>query len=226
MSHGLNIRLIKILIAKDWHLQRKTIAMYLVGGLLALGFISNGEWHFFMGTTLLMSALIGLGNHQITSSIINERKEHTLPFIMSLPVTPMDYLIAKLIANMSLYILPWLAVCAATLVVFWFTSIPNGFIPITVIIGVYLFLCYCVSWTVGMISESEGVVIFTMVFMNCLIGPLIYTVTRFSGISTHISAAAPVWNSESIGAVLIQCVVILLALMSAFYWQARKRTFL
>ncbi|WP_039917833.1 ABC-2 transporter permease [Cellvibrio mixtus] len=226
MNHGLNTPLIKILIAKDWHIQRKNIAIYMVGGLLALSFISGGEWQFFMGTTLLISALIGLGNHQITSSIVNERKEHTLPFIMSLPVTPMDYLVAKLIANMSLFIVPWLIVCAATLVVFWITPIPNGFIPLTVIIGVYLFLCYCVSWSVGMISESEAVVIFTMVFTNCLIGPIMYTVTRFSSISSHIAAAEAVWSIEAVGAIVIQAVIILLALASAFYWQARKKTFL
>ncbi|PUA29956.1 MAG: hypothetical protein B0W54_05305 [Cellvibrio sp. 79] len=226
MNYALNIPLIKILITKDWHLQRKTIAMYLVGGLFSLSFISGGEWQFFMGTTLLISALIGLGNHQITSSIINERKEYTLPFIMSLPVTPIDYLVAKLIASMSLFVLPWFVVCAATLVVFWITPIPDGFIPITVIIGIYLFLCYAVSWTVGMISESEAVSIFTMVFMNCLIGPVIFTFTRFSGISSHVSAASPVWNSESVGVVVGQLVVILLALATAFYWQARKKTFL
>lgn len=226
MSYRLNIPLIKILIAKDWHLQQKTIAMYVVGGFLALTFISGGEWQFFMGITLLISALIGLGNHQITSSVINERKEHTLPFIMSLPVTPMDYLVAKLIANMSLFVVPWLAVCAATLIVFWISPIPDGFIPITVIIGIYLFLCYCVSWSVGMISESEGVVVFTMVFMNCLIGPVIFTFTRFSGIVANVGAASPEWNAETIGVILGQFIVILLALFTAFYYQARKKTFL
>lgn len=226
MTYRLNIPLIKILIAKDWYLQRKTIAMYLVGGLLALSFIGGGEWQFFMGTTLLISALIGLGNHQITSSIINEHKEHTLPFIMSLPVSPMDYLVAKLIANMSLFVVPWLVVCATALVVFWITPIPNGFIPISVIIGVYLFLCYAVSWSVGMISGSEGVTVFTMVFMNCLIGPVMYSVTRFKEISSYVSAAEPVWNTESISVVSVQLVVILLALLSTFYWQGRKTTFL
>ncbi|HEY8941074.1 MAG TPA: hypothetical protein VIM59_12825 [Cellvibrio sp.] len=226
MNYQLNIPLIKILIAKDWHLQQKTIAMYLVGGLLALTFISVGEWQFFMGITLLISALIGLGNHQITSSVINERKEHTLPFIMSLPVTPVDYLVAKLVANMSLFVVPWLLVSAATLVVFWVSPIPDGFIPITVIVSMYLFLCYCVSWSVGMISESEGVVVFTMVFMNCLIGPVMFTFTRFSGIAVNISGAVPVWNAESIGVILGQITVILLALFAAFYYQARKKTFL
>lgn len=226
MSYGLNIPLIKILIAKDWHLQHKTIAMYFGGGLLSLSFISIGEWQFFMGITLLISALIGLGNHQITSSIINERKDFTLPFIMSLPVTPIDYLVAKLIANMSLFVIPWFLVCAATLAVFWISPIPDGFIPIAVIVGIYLFLCYCVSWAVGMISESEGVVVFTMVFMNCLIGPAVYTFTRFSGIGANVSSATPVWSTQSIGVVLGQLVVVMIALAMTFYWQSRKKTFL
>lgn len=226
MSHQLNLPMIKILIAKDWYLQRKTIAMYLVGGLFALSFIGGGEWQFFMGVTLLISALIGLGNHQITSSVINERKEQNLPFIMSLPVTPQDYLVAKLIANMSLYFIPWLLICSATLVVFWVTPIPNGLIPVAVIIAIYLVLCYCVSWAVGMISESESVVVITIVLMSCLIGPVIYGVTRLEGISAHVSAAAPVWNSASLGVVLVQVCTIVAALLCAFFWQRRKTTFL
>lgn len=226
MSYALNMPVIKLLIHKDLFLQRKTIALYLAGGIFALSFISLGQWQFFMGTTLLISILVGLGNHQISNTIISERKEHTLPFIMSLPITPIDYALAKLTANMALFVVPWALVVAATVLVFLLTSVPDGLIPIAVILAVYFLLCYCITWAAGMISESEGAVLFVMIFMNCMIGPVIYFTTRIDGISQHIFGAVPVWNSYSLGVIGLQLVLIILALVIAFVWQARKKTFL
>ncbi len=226
MNYSLNMPLIKILVAKDWYLHRSIVAMYLVGSLIALSFIGSSEWGFYMGSTLLISAVIGLGNHQINTSVINERKDSTLPFMMSLPVTPKDYLIAKFLANMSLYLIPWSIICAATFIVFWVTPIPDGMLPITIILCVYLLLCYCVSWVVGMMVESEGVVVFTMVFTNVLFGPVVYSVSRFTGIAKNVGGAVPVWTAEFFGIILVELLVVLAALAFAFYMQGRKTTFL
>lgn len=226
MNYTLNIPIIKLLIYKDWYLLRKFIAFYVVACLLALSFISLGQWQFFMGTTLLISVLIGMGNHQIAITIINERKEQTLPFMMSLPITPIDYVCAKLVANMGLFIIPWLVVSVTTVVVFWVTAIPNGLIPIGVILTMYFLLCYCVTWAVGMISESEGVVLFVMIFMNCLTGPVIYTVSHLDGVGQYISSDVAVWSPQSLGVIALQLLIIFSAVTFAFYWQARKKTFL
>lgn len=226
MSYTLNIPLIKVLIKKDWYLLRKLIALYMLGALLALSFVSLGEWQFFMGITLLFSMVIGLANHQLTNTIINERKEQTLPFIMSLPVSPIDYVIAKLIANMTLFVIPWVVVVVATVAVFWLTPIPDGVLPMTIICGVYFLLCYCLTWSVGMISESEGVVLFVMILANCLIGPMLYIIGRFEGIARYVWTNEAHWNTTLVGIVTFQLGLILLALLFAFFWQARKETFL
>lgn len=226
MNYALNLPLIKILVQKDWYLLRKLIALYLFGALLALSFISFGEWQFVMGTTLLFSMVIGLGNHQLTNTIINERKDHTLPFIMSLPISPYDYVVAKLIANMTLFIIPWSLVVIATIAVFLLTPIPDGLLPLTVICSIYFLLCYCLTWAVGMISESEGVTLFVMVFTNCLIGPMLYLIGRVEDITKYVWSQEPNWNPAAISIIAIQLALILLAIVSAFLWQARKETFL
>ena len=111
MNKGINVSMIKKLILKDWHLTRKVIAMYMGGAILALSFISLGETWFYMASVLLICMLIGLGNHQIAITIIGERKEQTLPFVMSLPISPVDYAIGKLIANVSIFSSPGLLFC-------------------------------------------------------------------------------------------------------------------
>jgi ABC-2 type transport system permease protein len=226
MSYTLNLQIINILIKKDWYLLRKLIGLYLAGALLALSFISLGEWQFVMGTTLLFSMVIGLGNHQLTNTIINERKDHTLPFIMSLPISPYDYVVAKLIANMTLFIIPWSLVVIATIAVFLWTPVPDGVLPLTVICAIYFLLCYCLTWAAGMISESEGVTLFVMVFTNCLIGPMLYIIGRVQGVAQHVWSPEPHWSATAVGIIAVQLLLILFALLSAFVWQARRDTFL
>jgi ABC-2 type transport system permease protein len=226
MNQRLNVPLIKILVKKDWYLTRKFMALYLGGSIFALSFISLGEWQFIMGVTLLMSMLIGMANHLVSITIINERKEQTLPFILSLPISPTDYAVAKLIANKSLFFIPWLAVLTLTIGVFTLTAVPDGLIPLCVILCTYFLLSYCLVWAVGMSVETEGIVILVMVVLNCLIGPLIYILGATPDISSHFQSATQVWNKASIGAVLLQVVLIVLSLATAFYLQARKKTFL
>lgn len=226
MSHSLNIPLIKILVQKDWYLTRKFMALYVGGSIFALSFISLGEWQFVMGVTLLMSMVIGMANHLVTMTIVNERKEQTLPFIMSFPISPTDYAVAKLIANKSLFFIPWLAILMMTIGVFTFSAIPDGLIPLSTIICSYLLLSYCLVWAVGMIVETEGIVILVMVVLNCLIGPLIYILGSIKDISSHFQSATQVWNTASISVLLLEFFLIIASLAIAFYLQARKKTFL
>ena len=226
MNLSLNIPLIKILVKKDWYLTRKFMAIYVGGSIFALSFISLGEWQFFMGVTLLMAMVIGMANHLVGITIVNERKEQTLPFIMTLPITPTDYAVAKLIANKSLFFIPWLAILIMTIGVFTFTAIPDGLIPFSSILCTYFLLSYCVIWAVGMTVETEGIVIFVMASMNCLIGPIIYVLAKSPDISSHFQSPTQVWNSASLSALFIQLFLIVLTLAIAFYLQARKKTFL
>ncbi len=226
MSHNLNIPLIKILVKKDWYLTQKFMALYVGGSIFALSFISLGEWQFFMGVTLLMAMVIGMANHLVGITIVNERKEQTLPFIMTLPITPTDYAVAKLIANKSLFFIPWLAILIMTIGVFTFTALPDGLIPFSIILCTYFLLSYCVIWAVGMTVETEGIVIFVMAAMNCLIGPIIYALAKNPDISSHFQSATQVWNNASISVLLLELFLIVVSLTIAFYLQARKKTFL
>lgn len=226
MNQRLNVPLIKILVKKDWYLTQKFMALYMGGSIFALSFISLGEWQFIMGVTLLMSMVIGMANHLVSITIINERKEQTLPFIMTLPITPTDYAVAKLIANKSLFFIPWLAILMMTIGVFKFTAVPDGLIPLSVILCSYFLLSYCIVWAVGMTVETEGVVILVMVVMNCLIGPLIYILGAMPEISSHFQSGTQVWNGVSIGVLALEFSLIIASLAVAFYLQARKKTFL
>ncbi len=226
MSLSLNLPVIKALIIKDWFLSRKFIALYCAGCVLALSVVSLGEWQFFMATTLLICLLVGMSNHLIAIGIINERKEQTMPFVLSLPITPTDYAVSKLLASFALFSIPWLIVLVVTIAVFKFTAVPDGLIPFSAILCTYFLMCYFIVWAVGMSIESEGVIIFVMVALNCLIGPIFYVMGKIPAMSQHYSKSEAVWNGTSIGILVGQFVVILLTIAIAFFMQSRKKTFL
>ncbi|HEY0894622.1 MAG TPA: hypothetical protein VGE32_16285, partial [Cellvibrio sp.] len=78
----LNMPVIKQLVYKDWYLNRKLLAVYVGGGIFSLSIISLGEWQFFMGAIMFITMLVAMGNHQLSVTMINERKEQTLAFVM------------------------------------------------------------------------------------------------------------------------------------------------
>ena len=226
MNNTININMIKKLILKDWYINQKIIAMYMAGSILALSVISLGEAQFYMASVLLICMLIGLGNHQIAITIINERKEQTLPFIMSLPISPLDYAIAKLVANMTLFIIPWILIVAGLLAVLITTELPNGLIPYSIIFCTFFLLNYVITWAVGMAFESEGVIIFVMVFLNCLTSPFMYVLSKTPAVMDNIQGKEALWNTTSTGILLTEIILSILIMLIALFLQTRKKTFL
>ena len=39
-------------------------------------------------------------------TVVEERNEQTLPFVMSLPISPMEYTTAKILANLLIFLVP------------------------------------------------------------------------------------------------------------------------
>lgn len=226
MSKSLNTSIIKKLVVKDWHLNQKWIAIYTAGALLALSIISYGEAQFYMASVLLICVLIGLGNHMIALTLINERKEQTLAFIMSLPVSPTDYAVAKLIANMTIFLVPWSLIVAILIAVLVGTELPNGLIPYSIIFCTFFLLNYFISWAVGMTTENEGVVLFTMISLSCLCSPFMYVMSKIPAVMSNIQGKEADWNSTCINILLSEIVLCILVLAIAFYIQSRKKTFL
>lgn len=113
----MNARAIFRLVAKDCSLMRVPLAAYTIaaflGLILTVGFGAAGRG---AGITLALNVLIGVSFHVMLGPVLGERERKTLAFVMSLPVTPRDYAIAKLVASFVLFLIP--ATIAATSLVF------------------------------------------------------------------------------------------------------------
>src|SRR3546814_20242392 len=99
-----------------------------------------------------------------------ERKEQTLAFVMSLPVSPLDFTVSKLAGNVLTFAVPFFVLLGGTLAVVLFTPLPDGLFVYALRLFAYLLFAYAVSLAVAMSVESEGWATLQLIGSMVLIG--------------------------------------------------------
>ena len=215
------------LIVKDWQVYQKQLAGYVAGLLLALGLVGMGSPLLSAaGGLLLLVLLIVVGMFAIASSIMSERKEQTQPFVMSLPVTPMDVFWGKLLANLAIYLVPFLLVTGGMLALILGTPSPDGAVPWVLLIALFVLVNFVVSLCVAIAVDSEGWNTFAMLALMTLIGPFIYWITWMDGIREHLKGDVIVWSPQVLGLIGGELAVMAIAILVAGWVHARKTSFL
>jgi ABC-2 type transport system permease protein len=224
----MNASMVKHLILKDWYFQRRPIGAYTAGALLGLGIVMLGtHWSFYAGTVLLITFMVTIGIHLAIVTVVQERTEHTLPFVMTLPISPKDYTAAKVLANLSIFLVPWLMLTVGAALILGSEGARSGaMIPFATITLTYILASYILVLAVAIITESQGWTLCTMGVTNLFLQFFLYWVSHMPSIERGMKGRGAVWDATAItllGAELL-AVVVLLGL--AFTFQARKRDFL
>ena len=215
------------LVVKDWQVYQKQLAGFVAGMLLALGLVGMGTpLMASAGALLLLVQLLVVGTYAIQSSIMAERKLQTMPFIMSLPVTPMDVYWGKLLANLVIYLVPFLLVTGGLLTLILSTPRPDGAVPWLAVVALFMLTIFCVSLCVAIAVESEGWNIFAILALMTLIGPFLYWVSRLDGIVQYLKTDDIVWSAPVLGALAAEVAVIAVAILVTSWIHARKASFL
>src|ERR1700760_3438230 len=93
------------LILKDWQLNRKLLMILVGAGLLALLIAQFARESIrLFGTVWFFVSLCILASMLPMSAILNERKKQTLAFVMSLPVSPVQYAVAKASSTAAMFL--------------------------------------------------------------------------------------------------------------------------
>ena len=194
-----NSQMIKHLVMKDWELMKKSIAAYMLAGIVTLGIMGMATAITFnIAAILMITLLIVIGARSAIESIVNEKKEQTLPFILSLPVTPQDYAFAKLLSNLVLYFVPWLILVLGMLVIIVSTPIYNGVIPLVILVSAYILAAYCCYLATALLTYSEGFTISVMIVTNLLLNGFIILIMRLPELNQTFEAATASWNATSL----------------------------
>jgi ABC-2 type transport system permease protein len=221
-----NNLMVKRLILKDWYFLRVPIIGYLAAGAVAVLLMANGgEGAFFAGSILLITILISVGIHVAMATVVNERKEQTLPFVMTLPISYMEYTTAKILANLLIFLLPWTALLIATLALFTMAN-AGGIIPFTLLLVTEIFASYCLLLSVALVSESQNWAIGAMVFGNLFLQAFMYWVSHIPSIARTMKGHVAVWSPAVVTILAVEIAIILLLLGATFFFQARKTDFI
>jgi len=222
----LNTPVIRLLVAKDWQLFQKQLAFYVLAGIVALCFLGLAKpWAFYVGSLMLLIVMVSAACFSISTSLVVERKEQTLAFVMSLPVSPLDFTVSKLAGNVLTFAVPFVVLLGGTLAVVLFTPLPDGLFVYALLIFAYLLFAYAVSLAVAMSVESEGWATFAMIGSMVLINPYLMALTQVPEISERVSVDALVWTTPAV-AILASLVVLSLAVIGLTGWfHARKPAF-
>ncbi len=220
--------IVRSLVLKDWHLLRWPIAFYIVAAGVALALCGTGDsFWFYAGAILLITSIITMAIHIVMATVANERTEKTLPFVMSLPITAMDYTTAKLIANGTLFLVPWVLVSgAALLLIVDRPELHNGLIPWTCAVMAELAVGYFFLMGVSIVSESLPWTIVAMVAGNLGFQAFLYYISNVPSVARAMRGDAIVWNAPIATTLVLELVASVAIVGLTFWLQSRKRDFI
>ena len=219
--------IVRQLIIKDLRLMKIPAIAYWLSGLVAIVVVVvGGDVAGMTAIILFVAALFGTGVHSAMLTVTEERREQTLPFIMSLPITIREYTSAKLIGNMLLVGGIWLTLSAASCVVFIGEALPLGAVPFITIVLIAILLAYVIILATALIWESMTPTIVAIVAAHLCTQGLLWWIASLHGIRSTIGGNAIVWNTTSISVIALQIFSIVALLAITYQLQSRKTSFI
>ncbi len=223
----MNTFMVNKLIQKDWQLYRLFILIYTLLGITASGLLLiPATFAFHAGIVILVTVLIGASAHICISSVVVEKKEFQLSFLMGLPIKPLDYALSKLLGGLFIYGVCWLSVIVFTAAIILVTDLPNGMLPLLLLCAVELFLATAILLGIGVVTGSEPATIICLVLLNLLFNLFMFSVAGLSEINQYLWTATAVFNSTFWWIIVAEISLLVIVLALSIYIKSRQRCFL
>jgi ABC-2 type transport system permease protein len=222
MSRSMVLRLA----LKDLYFGRFLIIGSLLLGITAAVSSSLSRIAFYVGSVSLVCVLVILNIFVVSISIVNERKEKTQLFILSLPVSTSQYLRSKLLFNAVAFIGPWLLLLGVSLAVIALSALPFGLIPLLVLVFTWMLLYYCVFLAVTLVVDSTGWNTTVIVIGNVSVNFVIAFLMSQPSVAAHLGGAVAVWTPLLVTFLVIELVLSAVALALGCFFASRKRDLL
>lgn len=227
MNGGMSGNVVRTLILKDWQLHRTQILISIAACGIALGIIQlRSETAFMVGAVWFFVSLIVLACMVPVSNVLNERKKQTVVFLMSLPVSALQYATSKMVSTVGMFLLPWavMGIAGSTLVLSRH-DVPNGIIPVMLILFGLPLTGFCMIAGAALISESEGWTIAATIVCNSSYGLIWYFIISNPAINGDLKSPVPVWSAPVVTILAGEAAAVALILGLTFYVQSKKREF-
>lgn len=221
----MNLQAIKILFLKDLFLCRRYLFGYLAAALVsALLTASQDSTIAYVGFLLMITVAIASGIHMIGVLLLGESIDQTRLFVMSLPVSLLDYSIGKMGVVLAAYLLPWSTMFALSVIgTFVLPEAQVGKVVVIPAIFLFLFASFLLQLAVAVVSESIGITICVMVAGNVLLNVFLLKITALPEVKAVVNGDQVAWPSAIVWTILVELLFIAAALGIAFWYQTRTR---
>lgn len=220
----MNRSVVARLVAKDLFLYRWIIIGTLVAGLGSLVVSGLDGAVGQIGSILLITSIVVLGVFLAIYGLLTERSTRSLLFVLSLPISPMQYAVAKVVACLVAFLIPWLAITAvlvASMLVL--DSSSAGQLPSAMVMMTLFLANFCILIAIGIITGSEIWAVVGIIATNTSIPVLLGTV--LPGLVGNTDGAVAVWSPTILVTLGILVLVMAVSLGVAFFVQSRRRDF-
>jgi ABC-2 type transport system permease protein len=214
------------LIAKDFYLNRWLIVGSTVVGLVALLVAAEGKIRFNIGMLTWLTTIVAFGVILAMTSIGNERKERTLQFVLSLPLSHGDYVRIKVVGLLLCFLVPWIVLSAgAVALVLVMPNLPDGLLPFAVLLCGFFLANFSVVLCGALHTRSEGLISALIIVTNMNVTLFIFMVGALPSLNDHLQGPTPVWNSTFWNVLGAEVATLVITLSLPYLVAARRRDF-
>ncbi len=217
--------IVRQLILKDLFLFRWMIVASIVAGGASIAIMPWSQVSAYVGGISLICTLIVLDIFLVMSGVVQERKDKVLLFILSLPVSTTQYVVAKVAANAIAFLVPWLVLTVGAIAVIDLSAIPNGIVPFWLAVLGYILCYYCVLLAVGLLWDSTTVHATTIIVGNVSLNFVIPFLLGLPSVSGHAKGPTAVWTGDIVAIVAAEILIGALVLGVAVYLRPRTWDF-
>ncbi len=223
----MSVQTVSRLLLKDLHLHRIAILLTLVGSILAIVvLLLPGGRMVNMGASLALAVLIAVTFYLPLVSVLEERHDKTLTFLMGLPISPSEYVASKILGNLMIFLLPWLTIVAGLAFLpegKVREALSTGFVPVG-LVGVVL--CFSIVLGFALITESGGWTVTLIVTLLFLLSNVVSElIPDTPAVRSAIQSIASRGSAFQV-ALGIELLLIVSVLAATFVVQSRKKDFL
>ena len=219
----MNLQAIRILFLKDLFLSRRHLFAYFVAGLAASALACTSNTTLaYVGFVLVLTVAIAAGIHMIGTLMLAETTEQTKLFVMSFPISLLDYSIGKISVVLTTYLIPWTAMFGC-LVVATFVMGKQGNVVVLPPIFFFLLCGFMLQLLTAVVSESVGWTICVMVSCNVCLNIFLMKLFADPEVAEVVKSDVLTWPAFVVQIIAVELLLIAASLVIAFLFQTRKR---
>jgi len=222
----MNRSLVLRMVLKDWYLCRATLVLVAIAGAVCVSLLYLRQAaSSYVGVIGALIAAVFVSVLPPIQTIINERKNQNIAFVMSLPISPMQYTASKILGNFTAFVAIWLAIAVGVIGTIARAGLFGGVIPAAVIIALVPFVAFWLLVSVAIITESELMTMVTMGACNVSYSFVWMVLMQVPGLSESLKSPVPIWSRPVLLIITGELMLAIVCLGLTFFFQSRKTNF-